>query len=214
MIDTLVMCPAFSTRFFGTLTSRIRKLPLRFVDVPYPARDSNLRLATVRNSIAATLQDLWRDGTRPQDTAILGYSLGGYLGVQAAASLPEKPGAFILLAAPASWALRRTEPSFDNILSAYGSRGIDTDALVKEMQEILPTEEAAVVAGRLGVPLLYLHGKTDANISAQHPQRFREHVGPLATIVELEGDHFLHGQEARLAREMRRFLQEIAHRPA
>lgn len=210
MVDTIVMCPALSARFFGDMTSRIRKLPLRFVDVTYPARDLRMRLATVRQVITATLEGVLREGTPAKDVAVLGYSIGGYLGVQAAASMPEKPGAFILLAAPASWALRRSEPNFDRVMSIYGTYGLDTYSLVKEMGQIPPEQEADAVAGRLSVPTLYIRGKADTNISPEHPRRFQQSLGPLATLVELEGDHFLHGQEKRLADEIRRFLQSAA----
>lgn len=207
MVDTIVMCPALSARFFGDMTSRIRKLPLRFVDVTYPARDLNMRLATVRQAITTTLEAVLRDGTRAQDVAVLGYSIGGYLGIQAAGSLPEKPAAFILLAAPASWALRRSEPNFDRIMTIYGRQGIDTYSLVKEMEQIQPDQESDAVAGRLGVRTLYIRGKADGNISPEHPRRYEQSLGPLAHVVELEGDHFLAGQEKRLADEVRRFLQ-------
>jgi pimeloyl-ACP methyl ester carboxylesterase len=207
MVDTIVMCPALSARFFGDLTSRIRKLPLRFVDVTYPPRDLHMRLSTLRQAISTTIDGVLREGTRPQDVAVLGYSIGGYLGIQAAAAMPERPGALILLASPASWALRRSEPNFDRIMTIYGSQGIDTYSLVKEMEQIPAEEEADAVAGRLGVRTLYIRGKADTNISPEHPRRFHQALGPLAHVVELDGDHFLHGQEKRLADEVRRFLQ-------
>jgi pimeloyl-ACP methyl ester carboxylesterase len=206
MIDTLVMCPALSPRFFGNLTSRVRKFPLRFLEPTYPPRDLHLRLATIRQSILATLQEATKD-TPARQVGLLGYSIGGYLGVQAAAQLPEPPGAFILLASPASWALRRTEPNFDRIMSIYGSYGIDTYSLVKEMEQIPPQEEADQVAGRLGVRTLLLRGREDHNVSLEHARRYQATLGDKATLVELDGDHFLRGQEQRLASEIRRFLQ-------
>lgn len=205
MIDTLVMCPALSPRFFGDLTSRVRKLPLRFLDPTYPPRDLHLRLASLRQTILATLQEAVKD-TPASQVGVLGYSIGGYLGVQAAAKLPEPPGAFILIASPASWALRQSEPNFDRIMSIYGSHGIDTYSLVKEMEQIPPESEADRVAGTLGVRTLILRGHDDQNISLEHAGRFQASLGHKATLIELDGDHFLRGQERRIADEVRRFL--------
>ena len=205
MIDTLVMCPALSPRFFGDLTSRVRKLPLRFLDPAYPPRDLHLRLATVREAIFATLQEAMKE-TPASRVGIMGYSIGGYLGVQAAAQLPEPPGAFILVASPASWALRRSEPNFDRIMSIYGSHGIDTYSLVKEMEQIPAEQEADQTAGRLGAWTLLLRGRDDQNVSMEHARRYQAALGDKASLVELEGDHFLRGQEQRLAGEVRRFL--------
>lgn len=201
------MCPALSPRFFGDLTSRVRKLPLRFLEPAYPPRDSNMRLATLRSAILATMQDAARDGTPPNRIGVLGYSIGGYLGVQAAAQLASPPGALILIASPASMALRRSEPNFDRVMTSYGSKGLDTYSLVKEMEQIPPELEADQVAGRLGVPTLCLRGRNDPNISPEHMRRFQAALGGRATFVELDGDHFLHGQEGRIASEVRRFLQ-------
>ena len=206
MIDTLVMCPALSPRFFGDLTSRVRKLPLRFLDPTYPARDSNMRLATLRQAILATLQEAVKD-TPASRVGVMGYSIGGYLGVQAAAQLPEPLGAFVLVASPASWALRRAEPNFDRIMSIYGRQGIDTYSLVKEMEQIPPEQEADAVAGRLDVRTLYLRGRGDQNVSIDHARRYQAALREKATLVELDGDHFLRDQEARIASEVRRFLQ-------
>lgn len=205
MIETLVMCPALSPRFFGDLTSRVRKLPLRFVDPAYPPRDLRLRLSTVRQAILSTLQEAVNE-TPPERVGVMGYSIGGYLGVQAAAQLPEPPGAFILVASPASWALRRSEPNFDRIMSIYGSHGIDTYSLVKEMEQIPVDQEADEVAGRLGVRTLLLRGRDDQNVSLEHARRYQAALGDKANLVELEGDHFMRGQEQRLASEVRRFL--------
>jgi surfactin synthase thioesterase subunit len=207
------MCPAFSPRFFRQITAQVRRLPLRFVDVEYPPRDYRFRLAHARQAIVATFQDLVQQGTPADRIGILGYSLGGYLGVQAAAGLPEKPGAFILLAAPASWARRREEPSFGRMVAIYGTYGLDTAALVDETKTFAASEEADAVAARLQVPTLILHGRDDQNVLFDHAVRFRNAIGAKAVLKELAGDHFLRGHERAIANHLRRFLQHANRSP-
>ncbi|MGQ0534729.1 MAG: alpha/beta hydrolase family protein [Methanobacteriota archaeon] len=144
---------------------------------------------------------------------LLGYSLGGFHAARIA-SFDENLVQFLVLMAPLA-SLRKLRDAMDArepgtfeafIVSGKELLKGDPGAWLEEIERFAPEEEPYLLASRMQIPALMLHGTADHEIPIEHGRMLRRAWGGPAHLIELPMGHDFRGSGAKVAAEVDRFL--------